>query len=123
MVDIIRYQGRPDRIRQELIDAIMKFFNAYLKKIVPPRIGRDPHVDWVYMLALAVLVSAGLVLLGLSAYSAIGDDLDKASSSQVTHKASPLDLVALGKLMKRIDARQAGAAAVRSYAGPADPSR
>ncbi|MBU6232039.1 hypothetical protein KGP36_05305 [Patescibacteria group bacterium] len=97
------------------------------KRIMKPKlgllrgIGRDPYLDWVLVLGVALLFAFVLTAYGIAQYFAAGS----AQSAPADSGASlpKIDTASLQKILNSYDARSAASESLsKGYSGPTDPS-
>jgi hypothetical protein len=108
----------------------MKFFNFKKKKAqtighrsVLSRVGRDPRIDWVLIVAISCILTVVLVFVGVEKYSNFDGSLQKKISTTDSKVSASIDTKSLDAVLERFDKKASDRAeALRGYSGPADPS-
>jgi len=86
-------------------------------------VGRDPHVDWLGILLIAVIVSAALIVMGSYVYLNVGNSVNELSSSAAPSSKASIEMRKLDAVLKEYDKRaEMRNELLRGYAGPGDPS-
>ena len=94
-----------------------------LKRGVSHSISSDPFLDWVIILAVALIVAVALVVSGISMYVETKDALDSRAAAQPKNLALPIDQATLDKVLKAFEDNATERATImKSYVAPRDPS-
>ncbi len=87
------------------------------------QVQRSPFLDWVIILAAAVVIAIVLVGVGVSVYLGTGTRLSAPAADAPRSSALPLNQAALDKVLTSFDSKSSERAALRTgYTAPRDPS-
>jgi hypothetical protein len=90
------------------------------------RISRDPFVDWIFMLIVAIAIVAILTIFGVSAYVDVGVAMTKTPDQGSAQLKKPIDQGSLDSFIKTMKLRAGKTASVINNTGdvhiPRDPS-
>jgi hypothetical protein len=85
--------------------------------------GHAPHMDWVLILILGVLITGALVTAGFYSYVHVGSVLTSSVSQGTSTAAVSIDPAMIDHVLKQYEDRaKERSALMKSYAGPTDPS-
>ncbi|MFA6295620.1 MAG: hypothetical protein WC666_04385 [Candidatus Paceibacterota bacterium] len=86
-------------------------------------IGRDPHVDWVIIILITVIVTIVSVVVGSMVYFNVGKSINEPDVSLIPDNKDLTDIKNLDLIIKEFDKRaEIRSDLIRGYAGPGDPS-
>jgi hypothetical protein len=86
-------------------------------------IGRNPHLDWIIIMFLSLLIAVFLAIGGISLYNAVTKGEIQEVVTKPSDSAKNLDKKTLSSVIQRfVEKEEASMRARSGYDGPADPS-
>ncbi len=92
------------------------------------RVSRDPFVDWVFMLLVALCIVAIMAIFAVSAYVDVGVSMTYGSDQGASKSKNIIDTAQLESFVSSIDRRIKNSTSIKNsgFMGtriPADPSK
>lgn len=86
-------------------------------------IGREPHIDWIVILVVSIIIALGLAFTGFYLYNAVESGNIKGDETKRPASFTKLNEEAIATVLDRFEKREeVSEKARKGYTGPTDPS-